>query len=256
MAEQTHIEWTDHTFNPWWGCTKVDPACDHCYAADMAHRVGWDVWGRGTPRRRMSAAYWRQPYKWDRQAAVDGVRRKVFCASMADVFDAEVPDEWRADLWQVIRDTPHLDWLLLTKRPNLIRRYLPADWGPQGWAHVWLGTTVGWQAGAWRADQLRATPAAVRFLSCEPLLGPLALDLDGIQWLIAGGESGPHYRPLDLAWVRSLRDQCQTAGVAFFFKQVGGRHPSSGGCLLDGREHKAFPAAPQPPPQQPSLWAS
>ena len=236
MGEHTAIEWTDHTFNPWVGCTKLpaSPACDHCYAADQAKRYGWDVWGPRKPRRHTSAAYWRAPLKWERDAVIAGERRRVFCASMADVFDAEVPAAWRADLWPLIRATPHLDWLCLTKRANLIRRFLPDDWG-DGYPNVWLGVTVETQAHTWRMEYLRHVPTLLRFLSCEPLLGPLDLDLAGIHWVIAGGESGPNYRPLDLDHVRSLRDQCQAAGVAFLFKQVGGRTPKAGGRLLDGR---------------------
>jgi protein gp37 len=245
FAPQTSsIDCITHTFNPWIGCTQVSAGCDHCYALDLAERYGWARWGAKEPRYRTSAANWRQPLKWERQAAARGERPRVLCASLADVFDAEVPDEWRTDLWALIRQTPHLDWLLLTKRPNLIRRYLPEDWG-EGWPNVWLGTTVESQAQAWRIAHLVRVPAAVRFLACEPLLGPLALDLAGIDWVIAGGESGPAHRPLDLEWVRSLRAQCAAAGVAFLFKQVGGRTPRAGGRLLDGRIWDEYPT-PRP----------
>jgi protein gp37 len=240
MAEQTGIAWTQHTFNPWIGCTKVSLGCDHCYAeVDRPSRALGVRWGRGQPRHRTAPVTWAQPLAWDRAATAEGRRHRVFCASLADVFDAEVDPTWRADLWALIRATPHLDWQLLTKRPNLIARSLPPDWGA-GWPHVWLGTSVERQDYIWRIDHLRRVPAAVRFLSCEPLLGPLALDLTGMQWLIAGGESGAQRRPLDRAWVRGLRDQCQATGVAFFFKQ-GSSYQSGQDCLLDGQEHKAFP---------------
>ena len=137
MGEQTGISWTDHTFNPWIGCTAVSAACDHCYAETLAKRYGWDF----AARRRTSENNWRNPRRWNRAAERDGVRRRVFCASLADVFDNQVPPEWRADLWDLIRACPSLDWQLLTKRPQNIARMLPDDWG-DGWPNVWLGTTA------------------------------------------------------------------------------------------------------------------
>ena len=177
MAEVSAIEWTDATFNPWIGCTKISPACDHCYAEDWAKRYGWPAWGG--ERRRTSASTWRQPVKLNAKAIAEGRRIRVFCASLADVFDNQVPAEWRDDLWSLIRTTPALDWLLLTKRPQNIAKMLPADWGA-GYPNVSLGTTVEDQE---RADKripaLLAAPAVRRFLSCEPLLG--AVDLQ--RWL-------------------------------------------------------------------------
>lgn len=244
MAENSGIEWTHHTFNPWWGCTKISPACDNCYAESWNKRHhGGENWGPRAPRRRTSESYWRQPMKWNKQAAETGVRFRVFCASLADVFDNQVPEEWRRDLWEVIRATPNLDWLLLTKRPQNIDKMLPSDWG-QGWPNVWLGTTVENQAVAERnVLPLLNVPAAVRFLSCEPLLeevnlralrvdlrhigGPEFIDClhpqlgVRIDWVICGGESGPNARAMNAGWARSLRDQCVSAGVAFLFKQWG-----------------------------------
>jgi protein gp37 len=265
MAENSKIEWCDHTFNPWVGCTKVSAACDNCYAEGWAKRTGQSQLWQGE-RRRTSEANWQQPLKWNRQAEREGRRFRVFCASLADVFDNKVPREWRRDLWKLIRDTPALDWLLLTKRPQNIAKMLPgpsAQYSAEisrllwlnGWPNVWLGTTVENQQEAnRRIPHLLAVPAAVHFLSCEPLLGPIALDrIDasmgetctvnaltgdrwypgcgsissvtlpgkGIDWIIAGGESGPGARPMHPAWARGLRDQCAAAGVPFLFKQHG-----------------------------------
>lgn len=271
MAENSNIEWTNHTFNPWIGCTKVSPACDHCYAEQVAKRMQVS-WGSGELRKRTSAANWKEPRKWDRKAAREGVRYRVFCASLADVFDNEVPTDWREDLWQLIRETPNLDWLLLTKRVGNIWNMLPEDWG-NGWSNVWLGITVVTQAEADRdVSKLLKVPAALRFISAEPLLGPINLTrlaretenwtffddaLTGfrahqcggssgnnkIDWVIAGGESGPDARPMHPDWVRSLRDQCVGAGVPFFFKQWGewapncdhGKPLSKPACTTIGR---------------------
>lgn len=176
MAENSKIEWTDHTFNPWIGCTKVSPGCDNCYAeARMDHRLKQVQWGPHGERKRTSAAYWRAPMAWDRKAAAAGVRHRVFCASLADLFDNAVPSEWRADLFDLIKATPNLDWLLLTKRPQNIAKYLPSDWD-SGYPNVWLGTSVENQTEAdRRIPELLNVPAVVRFLSMEPLLGPVDL---------------------------------------------------------------------------------
>jgi protein gp37 len=245
MAENSKIEWTDHTFNPWWGCQRVSPGCQHCYAETLANRYGHAVWGpaKTTQRRMMSNDYWKQPYKWHKQAVVGGVRRRVFCASMADVFE-DHPDvvEARRTLFDVISDTPGLDWLLLTKRPENIKPMLiDAGCGFQDlppW--VWIGTSVEDQEQAdERIPHLLNVPARVRFLSCEPLLGPVDLSEmarrgrdsyglrdGGIHWVICGGESGHGARPMHPDWARSLRDQCQAAGVAYFFKQWGEYAPA------------------------------
>lgn len=331
MGKNSKIEWTDHTFNPWEGCTKVSPGCQNCYAEARNHRFGLDNWGPGKKRRRTSAANWKLPLRWNNEAAkahersvidiceigggaaMPPRRPRVFCASLADWLDDEVPIAWLADLLNLIHDTPNLDWLLLTKRPeNFFKRirqvramamlYLTYKYGADdnllighpdfeflrnqigseskeeieakkqqwggisgmlcGWtysdvtnepdqppANVWIGTTVEDQE---RADQripeLLKIPAKVRFLSCEPLLGPVDLSLwlpdqdadqdttafhsfhhpeDSLHWIIAGGESGPRARPSNPDWFRSLRDQCQAAGVPFFFKQWGEWLPMS-----------------------------
>ena len=280
--EDSKIGWTDHTFNPWMGCTKVSPACDHCYAETLRVRVkglDQDEWSTGT-RTVTSDAYWRNPLRWDRKAAEAGRPALVFCASLADVFEARDDlDEPRARLWDLIEATPNLRWLLLTKRPENVLAMTPAGWHGAGFAdqpgrlwpaNVGVGTTVEDQE---RADEriphLVRIPAPMRFLSYEPALGPLDLTRylwramatseipgwalnDGctegrertgaISWVIGGGESGPGHRPLDLDAVRAVRDQCAEAGVPWFFKQVGGRTPTAGGDLLDGVAHKEFPS--------------
>ena len=285
MAENSKIEWTHHTFNPWIGCQKVGPGCDHCYAeAMMDARLGRVEWGPHGARQRTSPANWRQPLKWDRDAAAAGERRRVFCASLADVFDnhPSILPEWRADLWALIRATPNLDWLLLTKRPGNIAKTLPPDWG-DGYPNVWLGCTVVNQDEADRdIPKLLAVPARVRFLSMEPLLGSVDLtrwvgvhpyvgastyggsdglrrcDLSGntglLDWIIVGGESGPGARAMHPDWALSLLHQCQAAGVAFHFKQWGEYAPDLNGIpfwvgkaragrLLDGRTWDQMPGA-------------
>jgi protein gp37 len=336
MSAQTKIEWADSTWNPWIGCTRVSPACDDCYAARStpARRYGIQ-WGAGRPRRRTSVANWKLPLRWNKaefyacpdcgwrgegwmcgNAVGNGgsirgckgepvrARRRVFCASLADWLDNEVPIEWLVDLLDLIRLTPNLDWLLLTKRIGAWRfRLLAAEihasndqfvnergaelgiW-LRGWLfdspppNVWLGATVVNQEEADRdIPKLLRVPARVRFLSIEPMLG--AVDLTrllffqraarpsdaprapSIDWIICGGESGPHARPMHPDWVRSLRDQCAVAGVPFLFKQWGEWAPNyltengeriestmwmdrmgkkAAGRQLDGREHSEFPA--------------
>jgi protein gp37 len=226
MAKSTSIEWTDHTFNPWWGCTKVSPGCDHCYAESWARRVGESVWGRNEPRRFFREEHWQQPLAWNVEAVSKRQRRRVFCASMADVFeDRRDLDTTRERLWKLIADTPNLDWQLLTKRPHTVRRLVP--WGEDWPANVWLGTTVEDQVRAdLRLPILLSVPAKVRFLSCEPLIGPVDLSTlvrnqRQVQWIIAGGESGPAARPMDPVWVRRLRDFSRQLKIAFHFKQWG-----------------------------------
>lgn len=251
MAETTRISWAHSTFNPWVGCERVSAACDNCYAESWARRTGHPELWNGE-RRRTTAEYWRGPLKWNEKAVASGQPWRVFCASLADVFDDAVPEEWRTDLWNLIRATPHLTWMLLTKRPQNIQGMLPGGFCSTGWGsglpNVWLGTTAeDAEHYRLRAAHLAAIPCRLRFLSYEPALGPIGdLDLGRVgapEWIICGGESGPGARPMHPDWARSLRDQCTRSGTAFFFKQWGGRTPKSGGSLLDGREHKEFPDA-------------
>jgi protein gp37 len=231
---KTKIEWADFTFNPWLGCDKVSAACTNCYAESWAKRTGQAGLWRGE-RRRTSVANWRLPLKWNRETP--GAR--VFCASLADVFeDREELADWRLELFDLISGTPDLTWLLLTKRPENAARYFRH---PDMLSNVWLGTTVENQAAAERIPHLLRVPARVRFLSCEPLLGPVDIRQwlgpqrmypgrgieYGVEWVIAGGESGPRARPSHPNWFRSLRDQCRAAGVAFHFKQWGEFAPSA-----------------------------
>jgi protein gp37 len=251
MAENSGIEWTHHTFNPWIGCTKVSAACDNCYAE------AWDARGlQGLPTRwgphaaRTRTKTWGNPVRWNREAERLGIRYRVFCASLADVFDNHktILPEWRADLWALIRATPHLDWLMLTKRPQNIPKMLPPDWG-DGYRNVWLGATVESQKEADRLDALISVPAIVHFLSMEPLIGAVDLSrhIHGLQWVITGGENGAHFRPVDPDWFRSLRDQCAAADVPFLFKQWEGRGQKeikAKGRELDGVVHDGYPATP------------
>jgi len=283
MGANSAISWTHHTFNPWWGCEKVSPACAHCYAETWAKRTGHDSLWKGE-RRFFGDKHWNEPMKWQRAAQDAGERRRVFCASMADVFeDREELIPHRARLFDLIRRTPNLNWLLLTKRPENIAAFLEAmrssfgdghstrvmltDWthhdGPNAPHNVWLGTTVENQEMAdKRIPELLKVPAAVHFLSCEPLLGPVSLEMcegglvedeDGapypgqIDWVICGGESGANARPMNVEWARLLRNQCEAAKVPFHFKQWG-EHLSglrtgkkAAGRLLDGVLHDAFP---------------
>jgi protein gp37 len=233
MGEETKIEWTDHTFNPWIGCQKVSPGCDHCYAETKNNFRKWNggTWGPRAPRKLTSKTNWKLPFRWERQAVKAGERRRVFCASLADVFDNKAPEGAREGLFKVIRLTPNLDWLLLTKRPENIRKMLPSDWR-NGYENVWLGTTAedqDWYNHRWSI--LRTIPAKAWFISYEPALG--ALDLDGLwsvgrpfpDWIICGGESGGRARYMDPHWAYDLRDQCRRLDVAFFMKQMTKRAP-------------------------------
>lgn len=300
--KNSHIEWTDHTFNPWIGCTKVSPGCANCYAEARDRRFDGGIhWGKGAPRRRTSTHNWNEPRRLNRLQETSGAvhhgaaRPRVFCASLADWLDEEVPIEWLHDLLSLIGATPHLDWQLLTKRPENWGNRLNAvvlwamardihispvmHWlrghAPQ---NVWIGTTVEDQQRAdLRIPQLLTIPARVRFLSCEPLLSRVDIQVpafngadsfsavEGVHWVICGGESGLKARPMYPTWARDLRDQCKAAGVPFFFKQWGeflcrDQNPAerisheydalgfqrigkkAAGRLLDGVEHSAFPA--------------
>lgn len=257
----TKIEWTatrlpdgtvlpGYTFNPWIGCWKISRACENCYAAvDTFARVqrkeGNELWGRTSNRHVTGSDNWKKPLSWNRQAERSGIRRKVFCASLSDVFEQhadantnELLNQTRSDLWSLIIKTSHLDWLLLTKRPENTLKMVPADWLKEWPENVWVGTTVENQQYAdQRIPELLKVPARVRFLSVEPMMGPIDFGnisgradavevwgksgLKGIHWVIAGGESGPKAEPSHPDWFRSLRDQCVEAGVPFFFKQWG-----------------------------------
>lgn len=262
MGKESKIGWTDHTFNAWWGCEKIAPECALCYAATFAHRYGHEIWGKDAPRRFFGDKHWNEPLKWHLDAVNRGVRERVFCCSMADVFEARedvVPHRQR--LFELIKATPSLDYLLLTKRPENIPMMVPHLWRDNAPPNVWYGTTAGCQATAnQNGPRLLDARSRVRFLSCEPLIGPLDLfkvprpdnayfqwrgetgligpktEPDdfvwacktGIQWVIVGGESGHGARPFDLAWARTIRDQCREAGVAFFMKQLGSKPVENG----------------------------
>ena len=248
MGENSKIEWTHHTFNAWTGCEKVSAGCANCYAESWAKRSGVVKWGPNGTRRKTSKSNWQQPMKWEREARATGERRRVFCASLADVFeDREELIPWRCELFDLIEDTPGLDWLLLTKRPENIARLMPPATIVRH--NVWLGTSVESMEVIERAGHLASVPAAVRFLSCEPLLGPLDLGCTcwlsdntiagpyglsycrncrkarllnfAIHWVIVGGESGHHARAFDLRWARDIRDQCKATNVPCFVKQFG-----------------------------------
>lgn len=279
MGENSKIEWTHHTFNPWRGCTKVSDGCKHCYAETLSNRFGGKhgAWGPQGQRVIAAESYWRQPIKWNREAAAAGERRRVFCASLADVFEGPetMPAGNRRDvlearhrLFELIEQTDWLDWLLLTKRPQNIMTMVTAAWRA-GYmpSNVWLGTSAEDQQTAdERIPHLLQAPATMRFLSCEPLLGEVVLGHwlphggwggDAIDWVIVGGESGHRARPMHPDWARSLRDQCQAAGVPFFFKQWGEFIPTSeyrdgqqfmsrvgkhaAGRMLDDRVWNEFP---------------
>jgi protein gp37 len=245
---KTTIEWTDYTFNPWIGCTKVSLGCKNCYAETLSNRWGNDVWGKGKERKRTSVANWKNPILWNKEAKKSGKNKNVFCASMADVFDQEVPNLWRFDLFGLIEATPNLNWLILTKRPEHIKTS-----GLIYMDNVWLGTSVEDQETAdYRIPHLVGNDAKVHFLSCEPLIENIDLEYPKslwpkgppmccsgyecgcrgmpvdppliwhIEWLICGGESGPHCRPMDIKWARSLRDYSQKSNVKYFLKQLGG----------------------------------
>lgn len=265
MGANSKISWTDATFNPWWGCARVSPACEHCYAESFDKRVGRADWGVSAPRRFFGDKHWNEPLKWNREALDAGVRRRVFCASMADVFeDRRDLDTHRMRLWELINVTRGLDWLLLTKRPENVSRLVPDDWESMRHppANVWLGATVEDNKRLTRIPHLLAAKwPVVRFLSMEPLFEEVRLDENElgsvghlaetfgnplIHWVITGYESGHHRRPTDEDWIRSLRDQCNRTGAAFFFKQ---RVTASGVKIerpdLDGRTWSEFPQ-PQP----------
>lgn len=232
MAEVTSIAWTDHTFSPWWGCTKIESpnpegsACDNCYAATQANRYGFEVWGKDADRRSLSDDHWRKPLRWNRLAGEDGRPHLVFCASMGDVFEHRVPDDLgplRERLWDLIDQTPNLIWQLLTKRPEWVPSMVPRPWMRGAWPErVWMGVTVESEPFARiRMPRLAKIPAPITFLSMEPLLGDVDLTrYPDVRWIIVGGESGSPRRDLDLDAARRLRDYSAARGIPFFFKQT------------------------------------
>lgn len=231
MAENSKIEWTDHTMNFWIGCQEMSPACDFCYARVQNNHWKWvDGWGPHGERRMTGATNWNKPFRWDREAQASGKRTFVFSNSLSDFFDNKIDPEWRRAAWDVILRCQNLTWLILTKRPQNIAAMLPKTWDLK-WANVWLGTTVENQEEAERRiPHLLAVPAEKHFLSCEPLLGPIDLRavawghsnaLNRVDWIICGGESGPNARPMHPDWARSVRDQCQATGTPYFLKQWG-----------------------------------
>lgn len=239
---QTAIEWTEATWNPTTGCDRTSPGCDHCYALTLAKRLkamgqpkyqndGDPVSSGPGFRLTIHEDALNVPRTWT-------AARKVFVNSMSDLFHPDVPEDFIRRVFDVMVDTPRHEYQVLTKRSKRLAQMahrLP--WPP----NVWMGVSIENQTYAFRANHLRDVPAAVRFVSAEPLIGPVELDLDGIDWLIAGGESGVGARPLDIEWVRALRDACLEQRVAFFFKQWGGRHPKAGGRDLDGRTWGEYP---------------
>jgi protein gp37 len=236
MADKTAIEWTDATWNPVTGCTEVSPGCDHCYARTFAERFrgvkghpyeqGFDL--------KLWPARLDLPLKWAKP-------RRIFVNSMSDLFHKDVPDDYIEQVFSVMNRADHHIFQVLTKRSARVARLAPRlQWS----RNIWMGVSVETIQYKWRVDQLRQVPAHIRFISAEPLLGSLAdLDLTGIDWLIAGGESGPFHRPCDPTWVRQLRHLSREYGTAFFFKQWGGRLPKSGGRELDGRTWDEYPNA-------------
>lgn len=244
MGEESRIQWTKHSYSPWWGCVEVSEACDHCYARELAHRWAFDVWGKEAPRRFFGDKHWNEPLKWDRKGQAAGERHRVFCSSMADVFEVRDDlDAPRARLWDLIRKTPNLNWLLLTKRPEQMPGMAP--WGKEWPDNVWAGTTVERQKWARiRIPKLAKVPATVRFLSVEPLLEEIDLSpwLEEIDWVIVGCESGSKAREMNWDWVRKLRDQCVGSGISFFLKQGMVDGKLEGLPKLDGMEWAQVPA--------------
>jgi len=240
MGKETNIAWTSHTYNPVWGCTEVSIGCDFCYARVLDARWGESHWGKGVPRREFGDKHWAEPLKWDKDAAREGVKSKVFCASMADVMDDEWPKWTRERLWELIDNTPNLIWQLLTKRPHRYHRYLPAAFKHR---NVWLGTSaenqhyydIRWPILA----DMRIATGLTTFISYEPALGPLTLSKHahllyvGVpDWLICGGESGAKRRPMSIEWAENLKKECEENGVSFYMKQMSARTPEEGAALI------------------------
>jgi len=238
MANSTAIEWTDATWNPVTGCTKISGGCDHCYAERFSERF------RGTPGHPFENGFdltlrperLQQPLRWRNP-------RMIFVNSMSDLFHKEIPNAFIGNVFETMERANWHTFQILTKRSSLMRNFLRRRYSHNsGPSHMWFGVSVEDSSKKSRIRHLQDAPAGVRFLSIEPLIGPMGtLDLTGIDWVIVGGESGPGARPMEREWVREVRDQCRDSKVAFFFKQWGGLRPKSGGRKLDGREWSQFP---------------
>ena len=244
MAENSNIEWTDHTFNPVWGCTQIAPGCDNCYAKEIDQRFNKGAfWGPKNMPRRTNIQNWNKVRKWNKSAEITGQQVKVFCASMADICDKNWEPAWREDLWQLIRETPSLTWQLLTKRATLIEKYIPLD--IRMLPNVWLGVTAEDQKhGVERASQLSQIECNLRWMSIEPLLEQIKIPayiMETMSWIVIGGESGSSHRPIDASWVSSIIKHADLYLIPVFFKQWGGKRPKENGCLLNGVELKQFP---------------
>lgn len=248
----SHISWTDHTFNPWWGCVEVSPGCDNCYARRDSTRYGFSVWGRGTPRRIFGDKHWNEPLRWNAAAAKGNGRALVFCASMADYLDVDAPEGQLGRLWDLIRATRYLLWLLLTKRPG--RAFVvPED--IRSASNVLPGVSVESDDYGWRVDECAQRFGRAIFVSAEPLVGAVTPSRpghydwrDAVAWMITGGESGPKARAADPDWFRILRDWSVERQIPFHFKQWGefDEHRARvgrvrAGRLLDGREWNGRP---------------
>lgn len=235
MGETTKISWCDATFNPWIGCTKVSAGCSHCYAESQNKHYQWveNGWGPNGHRKLTSTANWAKPITWAKQAVRERKTRRVFCASLADVFDSAVNQKWREDLWALIRNTSQdayqwnvmpIEWLILTKRPENIETMFPDYWLIDPPKYIRIGVTVEDQNNVKRIFELHEYWKGKNFVSYEPALGPIRLPFR-VDWLICGGESGAGCRSLDLSWARGIRDWCSAANTPFFMKQLGG-HPN------------------------------
>src|SRR6266853_1396152 len=237
--EVSNISWTDATWNPWMGCDKVggpESECANCYIGRVLNKQGREPWGEVY---RASESTWNLPYRIQKKSVAHKKRYRIFTCSLSDWFHREA-DEFRSEAWHIIRDCPNVDFLILTKRAHRIKECLPADWG-DGWPNVWLGVSVGRKNSIHRIDKLKNIPATIRFISAEPLLESLGeIDLSGIHWLIAGGESGDNYRRMQKIWAQELKDKCQTANIPFFFKQGSAFQPGRHEDLL-GQVYKSWP---------------
>lgn len=250
MGDRTGIEWTNATWNPVTGCTKITAGCDNCYAHALAHTRLRDVYLRrlpvaDTPANRadpFAVRLW--PERLDQPLAWSSPKM-VFVNSMSDLFHRDVPDDYVRTVFEVMLTADWHNFQILTKRPARAARFWKQCATIFGLrripGHIWVGTSVETQDVVYRVRQIQKLPAGIRFLSCEPLLGPLQLDLEGIQWVIVGGESGPGFRPMDRSWAVAIRDQCIASGVPFFFKQWGGITPKAGGNRLDGKTWREYP---------------